>query len=61
LQLDIYELMLLALPRYLFVAEVKVVDRWAVEIPLWVVVPIVLVLAFGTWKLVKVLILVAKG
>ena len=37
------------------------VESWAVQIPMWVVVPILLLIVFGVWKLVKLLILAAKG
>ena len=37
------------------------VEMWAVQIPVWVVVPILLLIVFGVWKLVKLFILVAKG
>jgi hypothetical protein len=38
------------------------VDSWAVQIPAWVVVPILLLIVFGVWKLVKLsFILAAKG
>ena len=37
------------------------VDGWAVQIPVWVVVPILLLIVFGVWKLVKLFILAAKG
>ena len=37
------------------------VDSWAVQIPVWVVVPILLLLVFGVWKLVKLFTLAGKG
>ena len=37
------------------------VDDWAVQIPLWVVVPILFLIVFGAWKLVKLFLLAAKG
>jgi hypothetical protein len=37
------------------------VDDWAVQIPIWLVVPILLLIVFGVWKLVKLFILAAKG
>jgi hypothetical protein len=37
------------------------VEDWAVQIPLWVVVPILLLIGVGAWKLVKLFILAAKG
>jgi hypothetical protein len=45
------------------VAEVGMayVDSWAIQIPVWVVVPILLLIVFGVWKLVKLFILGAKG
>ena len=33
----------------------------AIEIPWWIVVPIVLVIVIGAWKLVKLLLLAVKG
>jgi len=37
------------------------VEGWAIQIPVWVVVSILLLIAFGLWKLVKLCILAAKG
>jgi hypothetical protein len=40
---------------------VEYVDSWAVQIPVWVVLPILFLLILGAWKLVKSLILASKG
>ena len=37
------------------------VAGFAFQIPWWVVVPILLLIVLGAWKLVKLLILAAKG
>lgn len=36
-------------------------DGWAVQIPVWVVVPVLVLIVFGAWKLVKLLALALKG
>ena len=33
------------------------VGSWAIQIPLWVVVPILLLLVAGLWKVVKLFVL----
>jgi hypothetical protein len=50
-----------AIAWYPSVAEVGMVESWAVQIPVWVVVPILLLIVVGVWKLVKLLVLAAKG
>ena len=37
------------------------VAGFAFQIPWWVVVPIVLVIVIGAWKVVKLLLLAVKG
>jgi hypothetical protein len=37
------------------------VESWAVQIPVWVVVPTLLLIVVGVWKLVKLFTLAAKG
>ena len=37
------------------------VEGFAVQIPMWVVIPVVVLVIFGGWKLVKLLALALKG
>jgi hypothetical protein len=37
------------------------VEGYAVQIPIWVVIPVLLLLVLGGWKLVKLLLMALKG
>jgi hypothetical protein len=37
------------------------VDDFAVQIPIWVVLPVVVLLGLGLWKVVKLLVVALRG
>lgn len=37
------------------------VEGYAVQIPIWVVIPVLLLLVLGGWKLVKLFLMALKG